>query len=366
MKRRGGRGGQSMTVMAAGVDADHRVDLAAKVKKMKNRVKFERRLVKYEALPDYLQDNEFIRDYYRCEWPLKDLVLSVFSLHNETLNIWTHLGGAMIFVALTVMSLTEKASLENLLVASNFLRWEATSVKHNNSAAAFRESYPRKFPESSILYNVINNNGANSVMIPTWPWFIFLGGATCCLVVSSVSHLFACHSRRCSLLFWRLDHSGISLMITTSFIAPTYYIFSCHPVWRLFYFTSITVLATLAAITLLSPALSSGRFRSFKATIFVTLGLFGIVPAVHTALLYGHHRQVAVALGCEIAMGVLYAVGAGFYVARIPERLRPGGFDLVGSSHQIFHVFVVAAALAHCVATLVVMDWRRGLPLCSL
>lgn len=85
MSRRGGKGGPGSR---NGDVLDHRVD-SVKERKMKNPVKFERKLLKYEALPEYLQDNEFIRDYYRCEWPLKDIVLSVFSLHNETINIWT-------------------------------------------------------------------------------------------------------------------------------------------------------------------------------------------------------------------------------------------------------------------------------------
>lgn len=49
----------------------------------------ESALINYEELPEYLKDNEFIRNYYRCEWPLKDVALSIFSLHNETVNIWT-------------------------------------------------------------------------------------------------------------------------------------------------------------------------------------------------------------------------------------------------------------------------------------
>jgi hypothetical protein len=36
-----------------------------------------------------------------------------------------------------------------------------------------------------------------------------------------------------------------------------------------------------------------------------------------------------------------------FYIARIPERLAPGLFDIWFQSHQLFHVFVVAAACIH-------------------
>lgn len=50
-----------------------------------------------------------------------------------------------------------------------------------------------------------------------------------------------------------------------------------------------------------------------------------------------------------------------FPQARIPERLSPGKYDVLGSSHQIFHFLVVAAALSHLTGLLKAFDYRHGL-----
>ncbi|RZS09546.1 hypothetical protein BHM03_00040659 [Ensete ventricosum] len=47
------------------------------------------KLVDYNSLPNFLKHNEFILDYYRSEWPMKDAIRSIFSIHNETINVWT-------------------------------------------------------------------------------------------------------------------------------------------------------------------------------------------------------------------------------------------------------------------------------------
>lgn len=63
-------------------------------KAKKNWKKAKWHLVEYQKLPVYLRDNEYIVGYYRSEWPLKQILLSIFSIHNETLNVWTNEGSS--------------------------------------------------------------------------------------------------------------------------------------------------------------------------------------------------------------------------------------------------------------------------------
>ncbi|KAF3501172.1 hypothetical protein F2Q69_00044440 [Brassica cretica] len=191
-----------------------------------------------------------------------------------------------------------------------------------------------------------------------WPFFFFLGGSMFCLLSSSICHLFCCHSHNLNIFLLRIDYAGITAMIITSFFPPIYYIFQCTPRWYFIYLAAITSMGIFTIITLFTPSLSSPKYRGFRALLFASMGLFGIVPAIHALVVNWGNPQRNVTLLYELGVAVFYLVGTGFFVGRVPERLKPGWFDRVGHSHQIFHVFVLLGALSHYAAALLFLDWR--------
>ena len=57
--------------------------------------------------------------------------------------------------------------------------------------------------------------------------------------------------------------------------------------------------------------------------------------------------KVSFAVVDVLIVGLFYCIGAVFYSSKVPERWFPGKFDLIGHSHQIWHLFVLAAAFWH-------------------
>ncbi|KAJ4300555.1 hypothetical protein N0V88_003233 [Collariella sp. IMI 366227] len=102
-------------------------------------------------------------------------------------------------------------------------------------------------------------------------------------------------------------------------------------------------------------------WRPYRTLMFVGLGLSGVVPILH-ALTFSTYRELDERMGLSwvILQGGLYIFGAFLYAVRFPERKYPGTFDIWGSSHQIFHVFVLLAAGAHLIGMAKAFDFHHS------
>ncbi|KAM7516979.1 hypothetical protein LguiA_006562 [Lonicera macranthoides] len=374
-------------------------------KRLWKKVKYQ--LVEYHSLPGYLRDNEYILGHYRSEWPLKQVFLSIFYIHNETLNVWTHLIGFFIFLSLTVytaMKVPKVMDLHSVQQLSSLLRntdlrkvhkeylnlpslpnmadfhrlreelktslasidfipsvsgWQILELLTNCVSKRFSASKT----QDECLLNVKSDlvNGVAPLVIQPitrWPFFAFLGGAMFCLLASSTCHLLACYSERLAYIMLRLDYAGIAALISTSAYPLVYYSFMCNPVICYVYMGFITVLGVATIIFSLLPIFQKPHFRSTRASLFFGMGFSGVAPIIHKLILYKNQPEALQTTWYELLMGAFYGIGALIYALRIPERWKPGKFDIAGHSHQLFHILVVAGAYTHYRAGLVYLRWR--------
>ncbi|XP_054984283.1 adiponectin receptor protein 1-like [Sorex araneus] len=258
-------------------------------------------VISYDMLPDWLKDNDYLLHGHRPPLPsFWACFKSIFRIHTETGNIWTHLFGFVLFLFLGIFTMLR----------------------------------PNMYFVAPVQEKLVLG--------------MFFLGAVLCLSFSWLFHTVSCYSERVFKTFSRLDYSGIALLTMGSVVTWLYYSFYCSSKLWLIYTYIICVLGTLAIIVSQWDRFATPKHRSTRAAVFLALGLSSLVPTMHFTFAEGIVRAITVGqMGWFLLMALLYISGACLYVARIPERFFPGKFDIWFQSHQIFHVLVIAAALAH-------------------
>lgn len=125
---------------------------------------------------------------------------SIFSIHTETGNIWTHLLGFVLFLFLEILTVLR----------------------------------PNMYFTAPLQEKVV--------------WGIFFVGAVLCLGFSWLVHTVYCHSEKVSWTFSKLYCSGIAPLLTRSFIPCLCYSFYCSLQPRLIYPSVVCVLSIFAII----------------------------------------------------------------------------------------------------------------------
>jgi len=258
----------------------------------------------YANLPDWMKDNAYIKSGYRPELQsFSECFKSIFRIHTETGNIWTHLIGFLVFVGITIIFYIKP----------------------------FCETCDREIKLSEKL-----------------TFLFFFLGAMICMGVSSLYHTVQCHSQQVSKSFKKMDYAGIVTLIVGSFVPFIYYAFYCQRTAQVVYLTTISLLGLGTILVTLMDRFGTPEYRKVRAALFVCLGGFGFVPGIHCITSNGWDNAVQnLNMDGVLLMAFLYIFGAFLYGMRIPERFIPGYCDIWCQSHQIFHTLVFMAALVH-------------------
>ncbi|XP_039631842.1 adiponectin receptor protein 1-like [Polypterus senegalus] len=259
------------------------------------------KVIPFEMLPSWVKDNNFLHNGHRPPMPsFQACFRSIFLIHTETVNIWTHLIGFIVILVLGI----------------NYM-----FIPEINFVNPFQEKLA-----ISLLFV----------------------GTGLCFLFSFMFHTFICHSERVSRIFNKLDYYGIAFMIVGCFLPWLYYSLYCSPVPQLLYLVVSCILGITTITVSQQDYFSKPKSRPLRAGLFLCFALGSVVPVIHVALVEGFFKAMTVGqLGWLCVMAICFLTGVVLYACRIPERFFPGRFDIWFHSHQIFHMLVVAGAVVH-------------------
>ncbi|KAK6052268.1 hypothetical protein COOONC_10227 [Cooperia oncophora] len=258
------------------------------------------RLVTRDKLEPSMWINEYVIRHYRpTNMSNKMCAKSIFHWTNETINIWSHLLGFIYFT---------------------YCQYEMNAYRIPLMGGHFQD------------HLVIS---------------LSIFGAQVCMLFSAAYHTFCCANERKRQKFLKLDIFGISAGLLGMYLSGIYTAFFC---FQDHLETYVYMLLSIFAITAYVPTRDDffdrkivGSRIGYLHIIYSSIIVFGFCPTTHWVYLHGglENAHVAYWLVDIFILYGLIALAFFFYVTLIPERLC--AFDLVGCSHQWWHIFILSA-----------------------
>jgi len=254
-------------------------------------------LLNIKDVPDYAKEED-ITTGYRKPLDYQGCIRSILWLHNETVNIWTHLLGFFFFLWLMV---------DNLIQSQDHIR-------------------------DSFDY------WATATQLLTYQ---------ACMLSSSLFHTFICHSAPVKAAWQEMDHACILIAMYGTYVRIIINNFQCFPVVRTTHLTIVTAL--FGSVLWLKYKPRSGTSK-VSLPMFFTVALYSAAPFghwVHLSSSVENSNVDSTMISWMFFPFLLGGVGVLFYVSHFPEAVVPcGRVDLCGASHQIWHVLIFSGMAA--------------------
>ena len=223
---------------------------------------------------------------------------SVFRIHNETLNIWSHLVGAA------------------------YLTWMLIRLCQQHD-----------------VYNDVTS----------WPVVACNMGFLMCCLLSTTCHIFASRSEVDHHFFYQLDYIGIALSLQGSSIgvfflsgANSFYETQGHLLLWLGWLLSVNVIICCNIGRFCYKRPYPPRKAAWNICSSFLSGIVQMLPVAHriyVGLTSQNYDDLDVFT--VVISACFYILGNVIFGAKVPERCCPGMFDIYGHSHTFFHIFIV-------------------------
>ncbi|XP_069126690.1 membrane progestin receptor beta-like [Argopecten irradians] len=229
-------------------------------------------------------------------------LLSVGQVHNESVNIWSHLLGFCVILC-------------------TMHRYLTVDIGYDNSH-----------------------------------WFVVFAFGICCLIytgTSTFAHTFHSKSALLHYTCFQIDYIGIGYF-SLGFAIITFHC-SCHRHCNLFseyFFLTANVL--LSWVGFFCSSVAKLRYsrpyplrrKLWNVCSFGSQGLvvFGLVMFRHRDCWFDDFCSMS-SLNHHTSVFITAFISIFFFSSHFPERFFPGRFDIVGQGHQIFHLLCVTGTL---------------------
>jgi adiponectin receptor len=271
------------------------------------------KLYNYNKLPSWYKDNPFILNYYRkTNQSIKYYIYSIFKIHNETFNIWTHILASFLFLSFLIF---------------------------NVSYPPYRTKIDKYITQAIVFYsNIISS---------------FL-----CFTFSYIMHIFYPINETICFKLMILDYMGIFINITGTLSTFIYFSFYCNQIYQQLYFillSSITLLILVIFICYKFFILPhQKKWRIFYFTLY---GICILIPVIHRFSIKDDNDNYFLdELRYFMLSAISFIIAIALYISQVPERFYPGKFDIIGSSHTLFHIFTLTGDILCTYGLWIVMN----------
>jgi adiponectin receptor len=272
-------------------------------------------LLEWKDLPGWQQDNKYIKSGYRApSGSFRKCLGSLKHIHNEMVNVYSHLLGGFLFLGLFI-----------------YVLWK---INHH--------------------YTMVRD--MEYVVFTT-----FFAGIVLCFFLSAFFHTITSHSEIVAARGVQLDYIGIVLLIWGAVMPSIYYGLFCNPSLQKTYWIVVSSVAFVCILITFSQTFQ--QLRLYRAILYTALGVSTTIPIAHGILIYGWEIQnQRMGFTYVFSTAGLNLIAAVIYSIRFPERWHPIRFDIYGHSHQLLHIIVVLAGLIYLVGLLRAVNFAHSQP----